>query len=180
MTQKRKKRQTNQNSLDDSHDFKKGNWHHDINFFGLRTWRRSYILAFARKIVCRCRHLILSIKIGGFANIFLIVTERTENVVLSAAFWHRVEMLQALTKVESINWNDQDPDIGYGVAHYAIETLKDSCYQIIEILLNIEDFDINFLSKNILNNFLHWQTLEEETQPITKRKPRTVLPRFLL
>ena len=85
MTQKRKKRQTNQNSLDDSHDFKKGNRHYDINFFGLRTWRRSNILALARKIVCHCRHLILSIKIGGFANILLIVTERTEQ---EKRFWY--------------------------------------------------------------------------------------------
>ena len=67
----------------------------------------------------------------------------SERIVLNAAYFHRVEMLQALSTVKGVNWNHQNKSEGLGVGHYAIVTLSDSCYQILAILLEIPNFNIN-------------------------------------
>ena len=66
----------------------------------------------------------------------------TCGVVLDAAYLHRVEMLRALSKVKGVNWNHQNEG-GWGVAHHAIMSLMDSCYEILAILLEIPNFNIN-------------------------------------
>ena len=66
------------------------------------------------------------------------------SVAFYAAHLHRVEMLRALSKVpfNRVNWNVHD-EYGDSIAHLAILSTKNSCYQILDILLEVPDFDIN-------------------------------------
>ena len=66
-----------------------------------------------------------------------MVNEKTgKTPVTCAVHYHRVEMVQALSKVEGVKWTGSTP-------FDAIISLKKSCHHIMKILKDIPDLEIN-------------------------------------
>ena len=78
-------------------------------FFGPRTWCRSNNLALTCKIVCQCHHLNFNIKIVGFTDIVLIVTERTKQ---EKRYWyhdhHQISIIVDLPFPHHHDWKNSN------------------------------------------------------------------------